>query len=69
MESQESIPHLWPEEGIFLDISYVEKRLPSTLGDNIDLGLLKMHTRSAGWEKQIVSMLTGRLAVRAQWPG
>lgn len=42
--------------------------MPSTLGDNIDLGLLKMHKRSVGSEKQIVSMLTGRLAVRAQWP-
>lgn len=43
--------------------------MPSTLGDNVDLGLLKMHKRSAGSEKQIVSMLTGRLAVRTQWPG
>lgn len=42
--------------------------MPPTLGDNIDLGLLKMHKRSVGSEKQIVSRLTGRLAVRAQWP-
>lgn len=43
--------------------------MPPTLGDNIDLGLLKMHKRPEESERQISLALTGSSALGREAPG